>query len=269
MPGANARALEKARSIPVHGLILDLEDAVAPAAKAEARDRVCSAVVDRHYGTRTVTVRINGIGTDWHEADLDAAGSAGPDAILVPKVDSAEDVRRVAEALDRIRAPSHTRIWAMLETPAAVLHAAEISACSDRLTVLVMGTNDLANEIFAKPGPDREPLLTSLSLCVLGVRAAAKIVLDGVFNDVSDDQGFERECLQSRRLGFDGKTLIHPRQVDICNRVFSPSPDEIEHATRVIEAFEQAERSGSGVATVDGQLIEHLHVMHARRVLSS
>jgi citrate lyase subunit beta / citryl-CoA lyase len=265
MPGANERALTKAQELPADGLILDLEDAVAPAAKAEARERVCAAAASGGYGDRTVTIRVNGIGTEWHEADLREAARARPDAILVPKVNSAREVRDTERALEAAGAPDHTQLWAMLETPAAVIAAAEITAASDRLTVFVMGTNDLAKELHAEPGPGRESLLSSLSLCLLATRAAGKTILDGVYNDVRDAVGFEAECLQGRRLGFDGKTLIHPGQVEICNRAFSPSAQEVEHARRVIEEFEQG---GGGVVTVDGRLIENLHVETARRVLA-
>jgi citrate lyase subunit beta/citryl-CoA lyase len=195
--------------------------------------------------------------------------AAGPDAIVVPKVGSAAEVLEIEAALVAAGAPETTRIWAMLESPAAVLAAREIAASTQRLTVLVMGTNDLAKELYAEQVPGREPLLTSLSLCLLGARAAGKTILDGVYNDLRDPEGFEAECARGRRLGFDGKTLIHPGQVEICNRVFSPSEAELEHARRVIEAFEQAEQAGAAVATVDGRLIEKLHVENARRVLSA
>jgi citrate lyase subunit beta/citryl-CoA lyase len=268
IPGANERALEKAAGLDADALILDLEDAVAPAAKAAARERVCSLVGAAAFGTRAVAIRINGLGTEWHDADLVAAGHAGPAAILVPKVDSADDLRGLEDALGRAGAPAATRIWVMLETPAAVLRSHEIAAASERLSVLVMGTNDLAKELNAEQLPGREPLRQSLSLCVLAARAAGKSILDGVYNDVRDADGFEAECRQARQYGFDGKTLIHPGQVDICTRVFSPSAEEIELARRVIDAFEQAEREGRGVVTVDGRLIENLHVESARRVLA-
>jgi citrate lyase subunit beta/citryl-CoA lyase len=268
MPAANERALEKARELPADALILDLEDAVAPAAKDEARSRACESVTSGAYGERVVAIRVNGAGTEWHELDLVAAAAAGPDAIVVPKVGSVADVLAIDRALVRVDAPHHTRIWAMLETPAAVLDARAIAAASPRLAVLVMGTNDLAKELYAEHVPGREPLLTSLSLCLLGARAAGKAILDGVYNDVRDDHGFEAECLQGVRLGFDGKTLIHPGQVEICNRAFSPTDAQLEHARRVIEAFEQAELAGTGVVTVDGKLIENLHVESARRVLA-
>jgi citrate lyase subunit beta/citryl-CoA lyase len=267
MPGANERALQKAKEIPADALILDLEDAVAPGAKHEARERVCEAVRSRAYGERVVTIRINAIGSDWHEADLYAVAAAGPHGIVVPKVGSAAEVLELEGALVAVGAPERTRIWAMLESPSAVLQAAQIASASPRLEVLVMGNNDLVKELFAEHVPGREPLLTSLSLCLLAARAAGKTILDGVYNDVRDAAGFEAECLQGRRLGFDGKTLIHPGQVEICNQAFSPSDAEVEHARRVIEAFEEAQRAGAGVVTVDGRMVENLHVESARRVL--
>ncbi|HEY2653524.1 MAG TPA: CoA ester lyase [Solirubrobacteraceae bacterium] len=268
-PGANTRALDAGRRVRADALIFDLEDAVSPAAKIEARELVCSAIADGGYGARTIVIRLNGIGTAWHEDDLHAAADAGPDAILVPKVGTAADVLQVETALGCAGARAHTRVWAMLETPRAILNAAEIGGCSERLTVLVMGTNDLANELSALSTDTRQPLLTSLSLCLLAARAAGKTILDGVYNDISDADGFEAECRHGRRLGFDGKTLIHPNQVEICNRVFSPSQDEINHARRVIEAHEDAARNKIGVAVVDGRLVENLHVAHARRILSA
>jgi citrate lyase subunit beta/citryl-CoA lyase len=268
IPGANERALQKAPGLSADALILDLEDAVAPAAKPEARERVCRMLTEGAFGSVPVTIRANGIGTEWHEEDLRAIAAAGPDAVLVPKVGSAHDVHRVERLLESLGAPQDTAVWAMLETPAAVLRAAEIADASERLTVLVMGTNDLARELFAELAPGREPLLGSLSLCLLGARAAGKTILDGVWNDVRDLEGFEEECRQGRRFGFDGKTLIHPGQVEICNRAFSPSEEEVARARRVIEAFEEAERDGRGVVTVDGRMIENLHVASARRTLA-
>ena len=268
MPGANERALVKARELPADALILDLEDAVAPAAKAQARDRVCAAAASGDYGSRVVTIRVNAIGTEWHEDDLRAAAHAGPDAVVVPKVSSAADVHAIERALRDAGAPDATAIWAMLETPAAVLHAAAIAGACPRLAVLVMGTNDLLAELYAEPTPDRGPVLSALSLCVLAARATGRTILDGVYNDVRDPEGFEAECRQGRRYGFDGKTLIHPGQVEPCNRLFSPSAQEIERAHRVIAAFEEAETAGAGVVTVDGEMIENLHVASARRVLA-
>jgi citrate lyase subunit beta/citryl-CoA lyase len=269
MPGDNERALEKAKEIPADALILDFEDAVAPGSKEAARERVCRAVVSGGYGHRVVTVRVNSRGTTWHDDDLRAVAAAGPDGIVVPKVGSGAEVLEIEAALVAAGAPEKTRIWAMLESPSAVLRAHEIAAASERLAVLVIGTNDLAKELYAGHVPGREPLLTSLSLCLLGARAAGKTILDSVYNDLRDLEGFEAECAQGRRLGFDGKTLIHPGQVEICNRIFSPSEAELEQARRVIDAFEQAEQNGAGVVTVDGRMVENLHVESARRVLSA
>jgi citrate lyase subunit beta / citryl-CoA lyase len=268
MPGANERALEKAKGLPADALILDLEDAVAPDAKAAARDRVCAAAADGGYGHREVAIRSNGIDTSWFADDVTAIAQAGPDALLVPKVGSVDDVRTIEAALEKGGAPDHTRIWAMLETPSAVLRAHEITACSERLAVLVMGTNDLVKELQAAFVPGRGPLSTALSWCVLAARDAGKHILDGVFNDLDDADGFEAECRQGREYGFDGKTLIHPKQLDPCNRIFAPSEDEVAHARTVIEAFEEAQREGRGVVTVNGRMIENLHVEQARRTMA-
>ncbi|MEV7465629.1 CoA ester lyase [Streptomyces kronopolitis] len=268
MPGANERALEKAKSLPADALILDLEDAVAPDAKAEARKRVAAAAASGEYGFREVTIRVNAPGTAWHDDDLRAAAEAGPDAVVVPKVESADTVRAVERALEAAGAPDRTAIWAMVETPRAMLDARAVAAASERLTVLVMGTNDLAKELHAEHVPGRAPLLTGLSLALLAARESGKVILDGVYNDVKDAGGFEAECVQGRQFGFDGKTLIHPSQVAPCNRVFAPSPEQITRSRRIIDAFEEATREGRGVVTVDGRLIENLHVEDARRILA-
>ncbi|MBP2324174.1 citrate lyase subunit beta/citryl-CoA lyase [Kibdelosporangium banguiense] len=265
MPGANERALEKAKTLAADALILDLEDAVAPDSKVEARKRVCEAAASGEYGKREITIRVNGFGTQWHADDLRAAAEAGPDAVVVPKVNSAAEVHAIERALEAGGAPDKTTIWAMVETPIAMLHAHDIASASDRLSVLVMGTNDLAKELHADHIPGRAPLLGGLSLCLLAARAAGKDILDGVFNDVKNAEGFEAECLQGKQFGFDGKTLIHPGQIDPCNRIFAPSPEEIEYSRRIIEAFESA---GRGVVTVDGRMIENLHVESARRILA-
>jgi citrate lyase subunit beta/citryl-CoA lyase len=265
MPASNARALEKARSIPCDGLILDLEDAVAPDAKAAAREAACAAAASGEYGAREVTIRVNGADTEWHADDMRAACEAGPDAVVVPKVDSADAVLQLVEAMAGHDAPEHTKLWAMVETPAAMLHAEEIAAASDRLTVLVMGTNDLVKELYAEHVPGRQPVLPALGLTLLAARATGKAILDGVYNDVKDTDGFLAECRQGRELGFDGKTLIHPGQVAGANETFAPSPQAVEDARGILEAWEAG---GSGVVTYHGRMIEHLHVESARRTLS-
>lgn len=267
MPGANERALEKARTLAADALILDLEDAVAPDAKAEARLRVCEAVSSGGFGSREVTIRANGIDTEWHKDDLTAIAEAGPNAVVVPKVNTPADVHAIERALEQAGAPDHTMIWAMLETPVAVLNAESIAMASERLSVFVMGTNDLTKELHAEHVPGRLPLIFALSRCLLATRMVGKVILDGVFNDIKNTDGFEAECLQGRQMGFDGKTLIHPSQLDTCNRVFAPDTAEVERANRIIEAFETARAEGKGVVTVDGRLIENLHVDEARRVL--
>jgi citrate lyase subunit beta/citryl-CoA lyase len=268
MPGANERALEKAQAIPADALILDLEDAVAPDAKPEARERVCAAATSGAYGTREIAIRANGIGTQWHDDDLAAMAKAGPDAVVIPKINSAAEVHQIEKALEAGGAPERTLIWAMLETPIAMLSAYEIASSSERLAVLVMGTNDLAKELQAAHVPGRQPLLQGLGLCLLGARAAGKAILDGVYNDIKDEAGFLAECEQGRDLGFDGKTLIHPSQVEPCNTAFAPTADDVAKAGRIIAAFEEAEADGRGVVTVDGRMVENLHVEQASRTLA-
>jgi citrate lyase subunit beta/citryl-CoA lyase len=266
MPSSNERALEKAKSIPCDGLILDLEDAVAPDAKPAARDAACAAASSGEYGAREVTIRINGAETEWHQDDLRAACAAGPAAIVVPKVGSADAVLHLVEAMAGHDAPSHTKLWAMVETPYAMLHAEEIASASDRLTVLVMGTNDLAKELFATHVPGRQPLLTGLGLCLLAARATGKAILDGVYNDVKNTDGFLEECRQGREMGFDGKTLIHPGQVEGANSTFAPSSDAVDEARGILQAWENG--AGSGVVTYNGRMIENLHVESAQRTLT-
>ena len=268
LPASNERALEKAKSLPVDGLILDLEDAVAPDAKSAARELACAAAVSGAYGMRELTIRINGLGSPWHEDDLAAVCAAGPAGIVVPKVSRADEVRSLASAMTAAGAPEHTSLWAMVETPRAILDCAAIGSASERLTVLVLGTNDLVKELGAQVVPGRTPLVTALSMAVLGARAAGVAVLDGVYNDVRDADGFVAECRQGRELGFDGKTLIHPGQVETANRVFAPSDDEVDTARRTIAAFEAARAEGRAVATLDGRLVESLHVDTAHRVLA-
>jgi citrate lyase subunit beta/citryl-CoA lyase len=267
MPGANERALEKAKGLAADALILDLEDAVAPDAKAEARDRVCAAASSGEYGAKEVAIRVNGLTTQWHADDIAAAAAAGPAAVVVPKVDSVDDVHAIERGLEAGGAPDHTKIWAMVETPVAMLHAEAIAAASERLTVLVMGTNDLAKELHAEHVPGRQPLLTGLGLCLLAARATGKVILDGVYNDIKDPDGFEAECLQGRQMGFDGKTLIHPSQIDPANAVWAPTPEAVEDARALIATFEEAIAAGKGVVTHNGRMIENLHVENARRIL--
>ena len=268
MPGANERALEKAKGIPADALIFDLEDAVSPDAKPEARDRVCAAASSGGYGLREVVIRVNGLDTPWGADDLQAAAAAGPAAVLVPKIDGASDIAEVERRLEAGGAPPSTRIWAMLETPAGIFAAREIATASERLTVLVMGTNDIAKELHAEQIPGRQPLQHALGTCLLAARLAGKVILDGVYNDIKDAEGFEAECLQGRAMGFDGKTLIHPSQVDPCNRVFAPDAAQVAEAREVIAAFEAAGAEGKGVVTVNGRMIENLHVDNARRALA-
>jgi citrate lyase subunit beta / citryl-CoA lyase len=266
MPSSNERALEKAKTIPCDGLILDLEDAVAPDAKVAAREAACAAADGGEYGAREVTIRVNGADTEWHRDDLAAACAAGPDAIVVPKVSSADAVLELAEAMAGFGAPDHTELWAMVETPAAMLHCEEIASASDRLTVLVMGTNDLAKELYAAHVPGRHPLLPGLGLALLAARATGKAILDGVYNDVQDNDGFLAECRQGREMGFDGKTLVHPGQVDGANAAYAPGEQEVEEARGLLQAW--ADGHGSGVVTYRGRMVESLHVESARRTLA-
>lgn len=268
MPGANERALEKAKTLDVDALILDLEDSVSPDSKPEARDRVCAAARSGAYGHRELVIRTNGIDTQWHADDLAAASKAGPDGILVPKVNSAAEVQQIEAAMVAAGAPDSTRIWAMIETPAAIAKVHEIAAASERLAVLVMGTNDLVSELRASHVPGRAPLLSALSQALLGAREAGKTILDGVYNDVRNAEGFEAECEQGRDFGFDGKTIIHPSQIDPTNRIFAPSVEAIEYAHSVIDAFRAATAEGKGVVTVNGRMVENLHVRDAERILA-
>ena len=268
MPGANERALEKAKSLPADALILDLEDAVAPDAKIDARARVCAAAASGEYGRKEITIRANGLDTPWHADDLRAIAEAGPAGVVVPKINSGADVAAVERALEAAGAPDHTRIWAMLETPIAMLHAEQIAMSSERLAVLVMGTNDLAKELHAEHVPGRQPLVFGLSQCLMAARMAGKVILDGVYNDVKNADGFASECVQGRQLGFDGKTLIHPSQVDPCNETFAPSELELAAARGLILAFEEAQATGKGVATFEGRMIENMHVDIARRAIA-
>ena len=262
MPSSNERALEKAKTIPADAIIFDLEDAVAPDAKELARDQACAAAASGEYGHKTLTIRCNGLDTPWGASDLLAAAAAKPDAVVIPKVSGPEHLRQVADLV------GDTRIWAMVETPGALFAVREIAAF-EQVDVLVMGTNDLAKELRAALVPGRAPLVPHLAAALLAAREAGKLILDGVYNDVKDLDGFEAECRQGMQMGFDGKTLVHPTQVEAANRVWAPSEDEIDHARRVIAAFEEASREGKGVVVVDGRMVENLHRDNALRTLAT
>jgi citrate lyase subunit beta/citryl-CoA lyase len=266
MPSSNERALEKAKEIPADAIIFDLEDAVAPDAKPAAREQAAAAVTSGEYGRRELTIRCNGLDTEWGVDDLAAAGAVRPSGVVIPKVDSVATLDEVARRLDEAGA-SDTTIWAMVETPTAILDARSIAA-HERVAVLVMGTNDLAKELRAELLPGRHPLVPHLATALLAAREAGKVILDGVYNDVKDAEGFESECRQGAEMGFDGKTLIHPSQVEPCNSVWAPTTDAVEYAERVIAAFQEAEAEGRGVVTVDGRMVENLHVANARRTLA-
>jgi citrate lyase subunit beta/citryl-CoA lyase len=267
MPAANDRALEKAQTIPADAIIFDLEDAVAPDAKPEARGKAVGAVQSGLYGNRELTIRCNGLDTQWGSDDVAAAAAARPSAVVIPKVDSVEYVDRVAALLDAAGAVE-VMIWPMIETPTAMFNVREIAA-HPRVAVLVMGTNDLAKELRSPLVPSRHPLVPHLATALLAAREAGKVILDGVYNDVKNPEGFQAECRQGMEMGFDGKTLIHPSQVEPANDIWAPSTDEIDHAERVIAAFDDAVADGRGVVTVDGRMIENLHVDNARRVLAT
>jgi len=268
LPGSNARALAKARDLPADALILDLEDAVAPDAKDTARSQVAEAVAAGGFGQREVLVRVNSADTAWFADDVAAVARAGADGVLVPKISTVADVAAVEAALVAAGAPAELAMWAMLETPRAVLDAATLVHASERLVGFVMGTNDLAKELGSAHVPGRAPLLTALSWCLLAARDAGRIIIDGVFNDLDDADGFAAECRQALEFGFDGKTVIHPRQLAPCNAAFTPTEAEVARAREMIAAFEEAAAEGRGVVTVGGKLVENLHVEQARKVLA-
>ncbi len=269
MPSSNERALEKAKTIGCDALILDLEDAVAPDAKEAARAAACAAVQSGEYGRKELVIRVNSLGTDWHYPDMMAACKAGPAGVLVPKVNSAKEVHDLVREMERYKTPKHTKLWAMIETPRAILDVGRIGAASDRLAVLVMGTNDLVKELDAQHLPGRAPIVPALAFAVLSAKAAGLAIIDGVYNNVRDAEGFAAECAQGRSMGFDGKTLIHPDQVAPCNAAFSPTDEQVDDARGLIEAFETAMAEGKAVATYQGKLVEHLHVMMAEKVLAA
>jgi citrate lyase subunit beta/citryl-CoA lyase len=268
MPGANTRALEKARTLPADALIFDLEDAVAPDAKEAARVNVVAAAQSKAYGKREIAIRCNGLATPWGKADIAAIAKSGADAILVPKVESAAEVATVVSLLDAAGAPSSMAVWAMMETPKGILRADEVAGSHPRLALFVMGTNDLVKDMRARHTPMRLPMVTALGLGMLAARAHGLTILDGVYNDIQDAEGFRAVCRQGLEMGFDGKTLIHPSQVEPCNEVFAPSSAELEMAGRIVAAFRTAQAEGKGVVTVDGRMIENLHVEQAERALA-
>ncbi len=267
MPGSNPRALEKGRGLPADALILDLEDAVAPDAKEEARHNILAALAQGGYGKREIAVRVNGLDTPWGEADIAAMAKSGADAILLPKVDGPGQVLDLEQRLVDAGAPESMTLQVMMETPQGILNAAAIAAASPRLSCLVLGTSDLVKDLRAAHTPERLPVLTSLSLCVLAARANGKAVVDGVHLDLSDDAGFEAACRQGRELGFDGKTLIHPKTIEAANRLFAPGEEEIAWSEKIIAAHAEASAQGQGVVVVEGKLIENLHVENARRLI--
>jgi len=272
MPGSNARALEKAKTLPADGVILDLEDSVAPGAKETARRQVAGAVKAGGFGGREVLIRVNGVDTPWHADDLSAAAQAAPDGIVVPKVSSAETLEIIGQRLLDTGTDHKTRIWAMIETPLALFNILQIAAkardSESRLAGFIMGTNDLAKETRARLVPGRAPMLGWLSNCVAAARHYGIDILDGVYNDLGNAEGFEAECRQGAEFGFDGKTLIHPNQIEPCNKAFSPSADEVAWARKMIAAFDLPENKTKGVVSIDGRMVERLHADMARRTVA-
>jgi len=272
MPGSNARALEKAKTLPADGVILDLEDSVAPDAKEAARAQVADAVKAGGFGAREVFIRVNGVDTPWHADDLAAAAHAAPDAILVPKISNPEMLEMIGRRLLDMGTDHKTRVWAMIETPLAIFNilaiAAEAKDSESRLSGFVMGTNDLAKDTRARLVSGRAPMLSWLSTCVAAARIYGIDILDGVYNDIGNAEGFAMECRQGVELGFDGKTLIHPNQIAPCNTAFSPSPEEVALARKVIAAFDLPENKTKGVVSIDGRMVERLHADMARRTVA-
>jgi citrate lyase subunit beta/citryl-CoA lyase len=271
MPGSNARALEKARQLPADGFILDLEDAVALDAKSLARDLVRKTLQKGGFGDREVLVRINGLDTRWWVDDLHAIADCRPDAVLVPKISDPHQLQDLAARIVDMGTDPHIRVWAMLETPLAMINVREIAAAAldseTRLSGFVMGTNDLAKDSRAHIVPGRLPMLPWLMNCIAAARAFGLDILDGVYNELGNAEGFAEECRQARDFGFDGKTLIHPNQIDACNAAFSPAPEEVEAARKIIAAFDLPENQGKGVIQVEGRMVERLHAEMARRTV--
>jgi citrate lyase subunit beta / citryl-CoA lyase len=272
MPGSNARAIEKARELPADGIILDLEDAVAPEAKAMARDLIRKALEKGGFGDREIFVRINGLDTRWWVDDLHAVADVRPDAVLVPKISDPHQLQDLAARIVDMGTDPHIRVWAMMETPLAMINVGAIAAAAldseTRLSGFVMGTNDLAKDTRARIVPGRAPMLPWLTNCIAAARAFGLDILDGVYNDLGNAEGFAQECRQARDLGFDGKTLIHPQQIAPCNAAFSPSDDEVAWARKIIAAFDQPDNAAKGVIQIDGRMVERLHADMARRTVA-
>ena len=268
MPGSNARALEKIRTLSADGYILDLEDAVAPDAKDIARQQVCAALKAGGFGSRELVIRVNGLATPWGHDDVAAAARSGAHAVVIPKVESADTVRQVEAIMHAAGAPADMAIWCMMETPRGMLEAPAIAAASPRLACLVMGTSDLAKDLNCAHTRERLPMITSLGLCLLAARAHGLAILDGVYLDLNDDEGFAYACRQGVELGFDGKTLIHPKTIAAANQAFAPSADAVAWARKIIAAHADAVAQGKGVVVVDGKLFENLHVESARRLVA-
>ena len=268
MPGSNPRALDKARTLPADGLILDLEDAVAPAAKQSARDQVVAAVRAGGYGKREVVIRINGIYSEWGEDDLAAVVTSGADAILVPKIETAAQLNKVADLMAINGAPDDMKVWVMAEAPRAILDIDAITGAEPRLTVVVMGTSDLSKALRIPADPGRTGLVTSLTQCILAARAHGLDILDGIHGDLADSGGLERACYHGKALGFDGKTLIHPGQIDTANEVFGVSGEQVAGASEIIAAWQEAAGRAHGIAVLNGRMIEKLHADEAHRILA-
>ncbi len=268
IPGSNTRALEKAQSLPCDGIIFDLEDAVAVEKKAEAREQVAKFLREGDYGRRGLLVRTNGFGTGWARDDLQVICEGAPQAILLPKVNCAEDVKKLETILDEHPRCANTSIWAMMESPLSVLNAQEIAAASPRMKGMVLGSNDLTKDLFAKHTQDREALLPSMGMCLLAARAYGLVCIDGVHNAFREQDGLRISCMQGRNMGFDGKSLIHPDQVYVANDIYRPSKGEVDLARRQMAAFETAKSEGSGIAVLDGQIIENLHIVSARNLMA-
>ena len=272
MPGSNARAIEKAKTLPVDGVILDLEDSVAPDAKETARKQVIEVVKAGGFGSREVIIRTNSLDTAWGSDDLTAAATAAPDAILVPKISDPGQIELIGQRLLDMHIDQRTRIWVMIETPLAILNIAAIAACAKdtetRLSGFVMGTNDLAKETRARQVPGRWPMIPWLMDCIAAARIYGVDVLDGVHNDIADEEGFKAECAQARDMGFDGKTLIHPKQIEPCNAAFTPPAEEVAQARKIIAAFDLPENRGKGVIQLEGRMVERLHADMAKRTVA-